>query len=177
MGVALGAIRFDTYFGGSHMKSPSKFEAQRRFADMAGDVPRMASLQDYGIDGLPASGVQIGHGPGGRASRNGKLNLRAVSDVLEGYGLDPIEELAKALTTNEPVRARDGSAVKDENGNPVMKPLVDMEVRIKLLTELAQYTRPKLKSVEVVSKGPELTDEQIERRLESLMARSGVPRT
>ena len=141
---------------------------------MAGDVPRMASLQDYGVFGEPSSGVQIGHGPGGRASRNGRLNLRAVSDVLEGYGLDPIEELAKVLTTQEPVRARDGCAVIGPDGKPVTKPVVDMDVRVKLLTELAQYTRPKLKSVEVVNKGPELTDEQIERRLESLMARKKV---
>lgn len=135
----------------------------------------MASSSDH-MGQQSFSNVQIGHGPGGRASRSGKLNLRAVSDVLEGYGLDPVEELAKVLTTKEPLRARDGSTVKDEHGNDVMKPMVDMDTRVKLLTELAQYTRPKLKSVEVVSKGPDLTDEQIDRRLEALLAKSGVPR-
>lgn len=114
---------------------------------------------------------QIGHGPGGRASRSNKLNLRAVSDVLESYNLDPIEELAKVLTKEEPHRARDGTVVRDEEGKPLMKPVVDIDTRVKLLTELAQYTRPKLKSVEVVQKSPELTDEQIDRRLQALLAK------
>lgn len=146
-------------------------------ADTLGDVPTMPSMWNYDPAHETESKSQIAHGQGGRASRSGKLNLRAVSDVLEGYGLDPIEELAKVLTTQEPHRARDGSIVKDENGQPILKPVVDMDTKVKLLTELAQYTRPKLKSVEVVNKGPELTDEQIDRRLEALMARSkGVPR-
>ena len=44
-----------------------------------------------------------------------------------------------------------------------------MDTKVRLLTELAQYTRPKLKSVEVVNKTPELSDDQIERRLQALM--------
>lgn len=152
---------------------------QRRnasLADTVGDVPTMSSMWNYDPAHEIESRAQIAHGQGGRASRSGKLNLRAVSDVLEGYGLDPIEELAKVLTTQEPHRARDGTIVKDENGQPILKPVVDMDTKVKLLTELAQYTRPKLKSVEVVNKGPELTNEQIDRRLQALMARSGVPR-
>lgn len=141
------------------------------FRELLGDVPRMANM--WGVSTIHGNHDpnQIGHGPGGRASRSGRLNLRAVSDVLEGYGLDPIEELAKVLTTREPQRSRDGSVVKDDQGRPIMKPVVDMDTRVKLLTELAQYTRPKLKSVEVVNKGPELTDDQIERRLQALLDR------
>lgn len=141
------------------------------FRELVGDVPRMANM--WGVSTIHGNHdpSQIAHGPGGRASRSGRLNLRAVSDVLEGYGLDPIEELAKVLTTREPQRARDGSVVKDDKGNPILKPVVDMDTRVKLLTELAQYTRPKLKSVEVVNKGPELTDDQIERRLQALLDR------
>ena len=138
--------------------------------DTVDGPPKLAESGAYSSPQFE-SGQQIGHGPGGRASRSGKLNLRAVSDVLEGYGLDPIEELAKVLTTQEPLRARDGSEVLDTDGKPVMKPVVDMDTKVKLLTELAQYTRPKLKSVEVVNKGPELTDEQIDRRLEALLAK------
>ena len=109
----------------------------------------------------------------------GDLGLLGIpwSEELGGAGFDTlafmvaIEELAKVLTTQEPLRARDGSEVLDTDGKPVMKPVVDMDTKVKLLTELAQYTRPKLKSVEVVNKGPELTDEQIDRRLEALLAK------
>ena len=123
--------------------------------DSVGDVPRgYGSMWDRDPTHEYFAPPQIGHGPGGRASRSGKLNLRAVSDVLEGYGLDPIEELAKVLTTEEPQRARDGSVITDpETGKPLLKPVVDMDTKVRLLTELAQYTRPKLKSVEVVKIG------------------------
>ncbi len=147
----------------------------RRNASLSGtlgDVPTTPSMWNYDPAHEVESRSQIHHGQGGKASRSGKLNLRAVSDVLEGYGLDPIEELAKVLTTQEPHRARDGTIIKDENGEPILKPVVDMDTKVKLLTELAQYTRPKLKSVEVVNKGPELTDDQIDRRLQALMSRT-----
>lgn len=153
------------------MGDKDRSRQQANLRDTAGDVPRMASMWERDQATDPISEAQIKHGPGGRASRSGKLNLRAVSDVLEGYGLDPIEELAKVLTTEEPLRARDGSTVLDQEGKPVMKSVVDMDTKVKLLTELAQYTRPKLKSVEVVNKGPELTDDQIDRRLQALMER------
>lgn len=137
-------------------------------ASLAGDVPRMQSMWDIDEYHAPGQGSQTAR----RGSRSERLNLRAVSDVLENYGLDPIEELAKVLVKEEPARSRDGTPIVDPDGKPLMKPTLDIETRVKLLTELAQYTRPKLKSVEVVNKGPELTDDQIDRRLQALLERT-----
>ena len=137
-------------------------------AGLAGDVPRVQSMWDIDEYHTPGQGSQTAR----RGSRSERLNLRAVSDVLENYGLDPIEELAKVLVKEEPARSRDGTPIVDENGKPMMKPTLDIDTRVKLLSELAQYTRPKLKSVEVVNRGPELTDEQIDRRLQALLERT-----
>ena len=137
-------------------------------AGLAGDVPRMQSMWE--VDEMHPAGQ--GSQTARRGSRSSRLNLRAVSDVLEGYGLDPIEELAKVLVKEEPLLSRDGAKLVDADGKQMMKPLLDIDTRVKLLTELAQYTRPKLKSVEVVNRGPELTDEQIDRRLQALLERT-----
>lgn len=139
--------------------------------DAVGDAPRVPSMYDVDDYHTPSHSSQTAR----RGSRSDRLNLRAVSDVLEGYGLDPIEELAKVLTAKDVKRARDGSPVLDGDGKPLTEPVLDMDTRVKLLTELAQYTRPKLKSVEVVNKTPELTDEQIDRRLQALVERNKKP--
>jgi hypothetical protein len=132
----------------------SDIENRRRqgFAELAGDVPRESRPEVDGFEHMYEPQIR-------RPNRQGKLNLRAVVDVLDSYGLDPIEELAKVL-------------VDKATGQPVMKPKLDIETHVKLLTELAQYTRPKLKAVEITNKTPELSDEQIERRLQALMDRN-----
>jgi hypothetical protein len=137
-----------------------------------GEKPQLATIALYDTDGEAPSRAQVASGQGGKANKMGKLNLRAVADVLESYGLDPIEEIAKVITATEEARARDGTVIKDVNGQPIIKPVLDNETRLKTLVELAQYTRPKLKSVEVNMKGPELTDEQVDKRIQALMART-----
>ncbi len=136
-----------------------------------GMPPAMATLDEFVPEGDERLPQQIGHGQGGRASRSGKLNLRAVADVLESYGLDPIEEIAKVIVAQEPV-VQGGQPVLDKDGKPLMKPVLGADVRLRSLLELAQYSRPKLKAIEVTTKAPELTDDQIDRRLEALMART-----
>jgi hypothetical protein len=146
----------------------SDIENRRRqgFAELAGDVPRESRPEVDGFEHMYEPQIR-------RPNRQGKLNLRAVVDVLDSYGLDPIEELAKVLVDKEPARSRDGAPIIDPaTGQPVMKPKLDIETHVKLLTELAQYTRPKLKAVEITNKTPELSDEQIERRLQALMDRN-----
>lgn len=160
--------------------------------ESVGDVPRLVTSP---YNSLPMPGAadrnkDVWRGPGGRASRNGRLNLRAVADVLESYGLDPLEEIAKALTNREPVLDENGEPVTDEHGNVQLRrrrirdrngelveaPEMAEGDKLKTLVELAQYSRPKLKAVEVRNTEPELTDEQIDRRLEALMTKQGIPR-
>lgn len=136
--------------------------------EQVGDVPRLAEVpRPYDADYSP----QVAAGQGGRTTKSkGRLNMRAVADVLETYGLDPIEEVAKVLVKEEPLLDRQGNAVIDQaTGKPVMKPALPSDVRLRTLLELAQYARPKLKAVEITQKEPELSDEQVEMRLKALM--------
>jgi hypothetical protein len=139
-------------------------------AALAGEKPvgyATAGTWDETID--PGPSQQIGRGPGGRANTRGGLNMRAVTEVLESYGLDPIEELAKVITAVEAVRVNGQPVIDPETGKVLEKPVLPVDLRTKTLLELAQYSRPKLKAVEVTLKPPELTDEQIDRRLQALM--------
>lgn len=78
--------------------------------------------------------------PASRSSRTpGRINLKAVAEVLAARGLDPTEEIINIL---RPV---------DENGNPTAC-MLDHDVQARVLNELLQYTQPKLKSIEVRAK-------------------------
>lgn len=63
----------------------------------------------------------------GYSKSRGRLNLRAVAEVLAEHGLDPTVELVKIIESDK----------------------LDPEVRAKLLTTLLEYVHPKKKSVEI----------------------------
>lgn len=84
------------------------------------------------------------------------VNLPAVAEVLAEYGVDPAVELALIVRKSH-----------DDGGLPTQD-------RARVLSELLQYVRPKLKATEVTIKPPDLTPEQLDRRLESLLARRPV---
>lgn len=79
------------------------------------------------------------------AKRSGRLNLKAVSEVLLEHGYDPTEELIKLLVT--PV-GEDGLPIKDQHGKPLAPALAPAE-RAKLWNELLQYTQGKKKAVDI----------------------------
>lgn len=140
----------------------------------ASEAPQgYARPEDHDARAAPVDTAQIKRGQGGRAApeRKAGLNLRAVADVLESYGLDPIEEVAKAVMAKEPVVVNGQPVMDPDTGKVIEKHLLPIDLRVKTLIELAQYSRPKLKAVEVTVKPPELTDEQIERRLQGLLSR------
>lgn len=98
------------------------------------------------------------------AKQPGRINLRAVSEVLAARGLDPTEEIVKLLLPRE-----------GADGKPVID--LDPDVRARMWNELLQYTQPKLKSVEVKAKGSlavfDVTDDQA-RKMAQEFLRAGM---
>lgn len=91
-----------------------------------------------------------------RTSRTpGRINLKAVAEVLQEAGYDPTAEILKLLTPQF-----------DAEGKPLPDKL-DADVKARMWNELLQYTQPKLKSIEVKSKGAvavfDVSDEQAKR--------------
>ena len=148
---------------------------QSRFADKAGGPPEAyrGGLYDP-VDGIldderehyvPRSGPGSA---GKRRAGHGKFNLRGVIEVLEEFGLDPVAEVAQALQERVPVM-HNGQQAVDGKGKGLTKPALDLELRTRVLMGLTEYVHPKLKSVEMTVKKPELTDDQVEQRLAVLL--------
>lgn len=112
-------------------------------------------------------------GPDRSAKAPGRINLRAVAEVLASKGLDPTEEILKLM---EPPTHPDGSPVMGQDGKP-MRPALDADVRARLWNELLQYTQPKLRSVDVKVKGAvgtfDVNDEQARKIAEEYLRAAG----
>ena len=134
--------------------------------ETVGDVPTLAT-----VEGADFSAPQLN---GKRKSRsNQRINLRAVSEVLADYGMDPAAEMVRILTAEEPVLDTDGAPILDENGEPMTRPTLDADTRLRFMNELLQYTQPKLKSVDVkIDHTADLTDEQLDKRIGMLLAKA-----
>jgi hypothetical protein len=154
------------------------FNGATRLKELAGAPPRMATTED-----LEAAGADISspHArkrsystKGGAVDIKHRINLKAVAEACIDEGLDPAVEITKALAKQIPLM-KGGQPVLDDQGNPVMVHLVDPDTRLRTLNELLQYTQPKLKAVEVKMSGSlELSSEQLDQRLEMLLARAKV---
>ncbi len=145
-----------------------------RLAELAGAPPKMATAED-----LQAAGPRTGRthavqtSGANKASRGLTMNLKAVSEALLEEGLDPATEFARVLK---------GRPLLDDNGNQVIDPQtgqparaydIDADVRVRMLSEILQYTQPKLKAVEVKLNGAlELSSEQLDQRLSALLAKA-----
>jgi hypothetical protein len=94
------------------------------------------------------------------------FNLRAVKEVLEEYGLDPTAEIAQVLQQK---------VKRKVDGKDVEAHLVGGVDRAKILTELLQYTSPKLKSTEIkVEDKRQLSDAELNERINRLV--TGAPK-
>lgn len=153
------------------------------FADMAGMPPKAYAGGMYDPDDACHPGMHsstfVKPGPDAKGQRtspnkNGKMNLRGVVEVLSEFGLDPTVELARVLTGHRKVLDRSGNPVLDTEGQPITEPILGDEMRTKVLLELQQYVHPKLKAVEMTVKKAELTDEQVEARLQQLLAKAAA---
>lgn len=146
-----------------------------RLAELAGDAPRMATVDDLQAAGAPRSGREYASKKSASTKHQSphRINLKAVAEALVDEGLDPATEIAKALSKKIPL-FKSGQQVFDDNGLPVMVHMVDEDTRLRTLNELLQYTQPKLKAVEVKMSGSlELSSDQLDQRLGSLLAKAG----
>ena len=146
-----------------------------RLAELSGAPPRMATVDDLEAAGAPRSGRAHASQTSASTKHQSphRINLKAVAEALVDEGLDPATEIAKALAKKIPL-FKSGQQVFDDNGLPVMVHAVDEDTRLRTLNELLQYTQPKLKAVEVKMSGNlELSSEQLDQRLGSLLAKAG----
>ncbi len=153
------------------------------FAEMAGMPPKAYAGGMYDADDACHPGMHsstfVKPGPDAKGQRTSpnktqRINLRGVVDVLSEFGLDPTVELARVITGRRKMLDRSGNPVLDEQGQPVTEPILSDEMRTKVLLELQQYVHPKLKAVEMVVKKAELTDEQVDARLQQLLAKTAA---
>lgn len=150
----------------------AKKKTAARLDELNGAPPRLASSAD-----LEAAGPKTGRAhPVAKSSGTRhplKINLMAVSEALVEEGLDPAVEFARILK-GRPIFNDEGKAVIDPaTGQPVRRYDIDADIRARMLSEILQYTQPKLKSVEVKMSGSlELTSEQLDQRLGALLAKA-----
>lgn len=143
--------------------------------DLAGDAPKLATVQDLAGANPPISGRGNWHR---RASKNigpktaPRINLKAVAEALIDEGLDPAAEIARVLK-GRPLLDDNGDEVRDPvTGDVVIEHLVDPEVRLRTLNSLLEFLQPKLKAVEVKMSGSlDLSSDQLDQRLGMLLAK------
>lgn len=137
---------------------------------LPGDYPKMTKVSDQV---LPPDTQEIDRRKS--LEKIGRVNLKAVGDVLSRYGMDPAEELAKILVKRKPVLDGKGNQVFDpETKEPLTEPVLATDLLLRTHLELLRYTRPQLKAVEVTMKEPELTEEQVKARIKALVARGAA---
>lgn len=140
--------------------------ARKSKRETVGEAPALAT-----VEGADFSAPQLG--PKRKSHSNTRINLRAVSEVLADYGMDPAAEMVRILTAEIPVTDSEGSPVLDENGEPLMVPALDADTRLRFMNELLQYTQPKLKSVDVkIDHTADLTDDQLNKRIALLLSKA-----
>jgi len=143
-----------------------------RHADLAGAPPKLATLDD--LERSTAAKPSRKYAVSRSSKMPMRMNLRAVAEALIAEGLDPAIEMIKILKKEIPVLDSNGKPKIDpKTKKPLMVPALDDDTKLRTLNELLQYTQPKLKSVEMkVSGNLELTNEQLDDRLVSLLAKA-----
>lgn len=143
-----------------------------RLDELNGAPPKLASsadLQAAGPKGNRRHAIESSTGN----KHPLKINLKAVSEALVEEGLDPAIEFARILK-GRPLFDEDGKPIIDPaTGQPLRRYAIDEDVRARMLSEILQYTQPKLKAVEVKLSGSlELTSEQLDQRLGALLQKA-----
>lgn len=156
------------------MKKASR--ANARNADLAGAPPKLATMDDLEVPTAAKPSRAHASNKSSSTKKGGelKINLKAVAAALIDEGYDPAVEIISILKKQIPVYDVNGVPRVDPKTNkPIMRDALDPDTKLRMLNEMLQYTQPKLKAVEVkVSGNLELTNEQLDSRLEMLFAKA-----
>ena len=97
-----------------------------------------------------------------------------MAEALVDEGYDPAVEIISILKKQIPICDVNGVPKVDPKTKlPMMRDALDPDTKLRMLNEMLQYTQPKLKAVEVKLSGHlELTNEQLDSRLEMLFAKA-----
>lgn len=155
----------------------AKRSSVSRHADLAGEPPQLATIEDLQGTTTPKTGRA--HAIARSSSTKGakgalRINLKAVSEALIEEGLDPTVEMIRILKAQRPVTDIQGKPKLDpKTKQPLMVDVLDPDTKLRMLNELLQYTQPKLKSVEMkVSGALELSSEQLDDRIGALLRKA-----
>lgn len=157
--------------------SPTRAKPLPMFQDAQSSQIKVQSRPRYHKDGRLMTPEEQAASP--------RLNIGAVKDVLEDYGLDPTAELAKVINAEKPLLDREGNVqfVKGDDGlpitdpltgemQPVTEPVLSQSQRSMLLAELLQYVTPKLRAVEMKAEIRTPPSEQaMDQRIAALVAK------
>ena len=135
-------------------------QAKNEKLEQAGDEQHRKTSVDAG---RPLTDLAVTQMDGRSRSRTGKMAMRTVAETLAGYGLDPAVEISGILMPRMEI---------DPDGVERQKYALDDRERAKALLELMQYVHPKLKAVEITKLPDEMTEEQVDRKLEALFAKA-----
>lgn len=156
----------------------AKKKTAARLDELNGAPPVLASVADLEAAG-PSTGrkhaIQRSSSTKGPAAAH-RINLKAVAEALAEEGLDPTTEMIRILKLQVPVLDIQGKPrIDPKTKKPIMRDALDPDTKLRTLNELLQYTQPKLKSVEMkVSGSLELTNEQLDDRLETLLRKAAT---
>lgn len=167
---------------GAKIPSRSAPKASRRAEEDDDGAPLLATSGAFDVPTTPRGRVHVspttgrrnGGGHAGHTSaRKRGINLRTVAEACIEAGLDPAAEIARALAAQVPALDSKGKPIIGGDGKPVLVGLVDMDTKIRTLTELLQYNQHKLKAVEMKVGGSlEISDEELDQRIATLLAKA-----
>lgn len=144
-------------------------------SELSGEIPQLATVES--VKGRSLSDNGRDHAVSNSYSRlnrvQHKINLKSVAEALLDEGLDPAVEIARMLRGEVKVNAETGEIETDPlTGEPLREYLIDEEIRLRTFNSLLEFCQPKLKAMEVKVTNNDLSSEQLDDRIKTLLAKT-----